>query len=102
MGDRTAHMRPAFGATFSIEPWRRLSAMRSEPEPAIDSYDNGNPRLSGFNLDGEMHGEWVFFRRDGSVLRSGAFDRGQQVGVWRTYDRAGRVVKETAFERAAR
>ena len=34
---------------------------------------------------------------DGSLTRTGAFDRGRQVGIWRTYDRAGRVVKETGF-----
>ena len=44
-----------------------------------------------------MHGSWSF-RRDGSLLRSGDFDRGRQVGVWRTYDRTGAVVKETSFD----
>ena len=44
-----------------------------------------------------MHGEWEFLRRDGSVMRRGAFDRGRQIGLWRTFDRSGRVVKETQF-----
>ena len=65
--------------------------------PAIDLYANGNVRFRGFHLDGEMHGDWEFFRADGSLMRSGAFDRGQQVGVWRTFDRKGKVVKETTF-----
>ncbi|HEX8024647.1 MAG TPA: hypothetical protein VF484_00435 [Candidatus Limnocylindrales bacterium] len=69
----------------------------SEPEPAIDRYDNGQVRFRGTNLDGRMHGPWEFFRRDGSLMHAGEFDRGRQVGVWRTYDRAGRVVKETSF-----
>jgi antitoxin component YwqK of YwqJK toxin-antitoxin module len=60
-------------------------------------YDNGNPKQRGLRLDGEMHGDWEFFRRDGSLMRSGSFDRGRQVGVWRTYDRSGSVVKETTF-----
>jgi antitoxin component YwqK of YwqJK toxin-antitoxin module len=46
-----------------------------------------------------MHGEWRWYRTDGSLMRVGAFDRGQQVGVWRTYDRAGHIVKETGFSR---
>ena len=65
--------------------------------PAIDHYDNGNVRFRGTNLDGEMHGEWAFYRRDGSLMRAGAFERSRQVGVWLTYDRAGAVVKQTAF-----
>lgn len=65
--------------------------------PAIDKYDNGNFRFRGANLKGKMHGPWKFFRRDGSLMRSGSFDRGTQVGVWRTYDRTGKVVKEIDF-----
>jgi antitoxin component YwqK of YwqJK toxin-antitoxin module len=46
-----------------------------------------------------MHGEWEFLRRDGSVMRSGSFERGKQVGIWKTFNRAGRVVKETDFSK---
>lgn len=60
-------------------------------------YDNGNPRFTGETVDGQMHGPWQFFRRDGSLMRAGSFDRGVQVGVWTTYARDGRVVKETTF-----
>ncbi len=45
-----------------------------------------------------MHGPWEFFRRDGSLMRSGSFDRGRQVGIWRTHDRTGKVLKETNFD----
>jgi len=45
-----------------------------------------------------MHGAWAFYRKDGSDMRTGSFDRGRQVGVWRTFDRTGRLVKETAFD----
>jgi hypothetical protein len=44
-----------------------------------------------------MHGAWEFFRTDGSLMRSGLFERGRQVGPWRTFDRGGRLVKETTF-----
>jgi antitoxin component YwqK of YwqJK toxin-antitoxin module len=60
-------------------------------------YDHGGPKHRGFRRNGEMHGHWEFFRRDGSLMRSGEFDRGRQVGIWRTYDRDGTVVKETEF-----
>ena len=65
------------------------------PEPAIVYYANGNVRFRGAYLDDQMHGPWEFFRTDGSVLRSGTFERGKQVGVWRTFDRVGNVVRET-------
>ena len=70
-----------------------------KPVPALDHYDNGNVRFRGANLDGEMHGAWEFFRRDGSMMRSGSFENGVQVGIWRTYDRAGKVTKETDFSK---
>jgi antitoxin component YwqK of YwqJK toxin-antitoxin module len=44
-----------------------------------------------------MHGFWEFFRKDGSLMRSGYFDRGVQVGVWTTYTRDGHPHKETKF-----
>ena len=72
-------------------------AKQDGPVPAIDHYDNGQVRFRGFDLEGEMHGDWAFFRRDGSLMRAGEFDRGRQVGTWRTFDRAGKVVKATDF-----
>jgi antitoxin component YwqK of YwqJK toxin-antitoxin module len=73
-------------------------AKMSKPVPDVVYYDDGGRRHRGFQLDGQMHGSWEFFRKDGSLMRSGEFDRGQQVGVWRTFDRTGGVVKETEFE----
>jgi antitoxin component YwqK of YwqJK toxin-antitoxin module len=69
-------------------------------EPVVDEalYANGRLKFSGFRLAGEMHGEWKFFRKDGSLMRAGAFARGRQVGTWRTYDRNDKVVKETIFD----
>ena len=74
---------------------------KSKPTPTTDRYDNGKVRFRGANLDGKMHGAWKFFRRDGTLMRSGSFDRGREVGVWRTYDRTGRTLKETDFGEAA-
>jgi antitoxin component YwqK of YwqJK toxin-antitoxin module len=71
--------------------------MQGELSPDDADYDHGGPKHRGFRLDGQMHGAWEFYRRDGSLMRSGEFDRGRQVGVWRTFDRAGAVVKETLF-----
>jgi antitoxin component YwqK of YwqJK toxin-antitoxin module len=72
-------------------------AKTSTPTPDVAHYDHGGVRYRGFQLDGEMHGAWEFLRKDGSIMRSGEFDRGRQVRIWRTFDRAGKVVKETDF-----
>ena len=74
--------------------------MPTTSKPVLDAayYDDG-VRYRGFQLDGQMHGAWEFFRNDGSVMRAGEFDRGRQIGVWRTFDRSGRVVKETHFSK---
>ena len=69
----------------------------SQPAPAVAHYANGRVKYTGFKLNGDFHGEWQFFRADGSLMRTGAFDRGRQVGVWRTYDRAGNALKATDF-----
>lgn len=71
----------------------------SKPIPDIAYYGTGALQSRGFTLDGEMHGAWEFSRKDGSVMRTGEFDRGRQVGIWRTFDRVGRLVKETDFSK---
>ncbi|MEO8273145.1 MAG: hypothetical protein ABI620_03685 [Chloroflexota bacterium] len=72
---------------------------QSTPTPDIAHYDTGAVRYRGFQLDGHMHGSWEFLRKDGSTMRTGAFDRGRQVGIWRTHDRSGNVLKETDFSK---
>jgi antitoxin component YwqK of YwqJK toxin-antitoxin module len=72
---------------------------RPDAVPDLAYYDTGALQSRGSRLDGEMHGAWEFFRKDGSVMRTGEFDRGRQVGTWRTFDRAGRLVKETDFSK---
>jgi antitoxin component YwqK of YwqJK toxin-antitoxin module len=71
--------------------------MASDPTPDQADYDHGGPKHRGFRLDGEMHGVWEFYRRDGSLMRSGEFKRGKQVGTWRTFDRTGAMVSEKTF-----
>jgi antitoxin component YwqK of YwqJK toxin-antitoxin module len=61
-------------------------------------YDNGLPRFKGEYRGEEMHGYWEFYRKDGTLMRSGSFDRGTQIGVWTTYDQQGHPYKETTFK----
>jgi antitoxin component YwqK of YwqJK toxin-antitoxin module len=60
-------------------------------------YQNGNPRYMGKFKDSKMHGYWEFFRKDGTLMRSGSFDSGKQIGIWTTYDQTGHPYKETEF-----
>jgi antitoxin component YwqK of YwqJK toxin-antitoxin module len=60
-------------------------------------YDNGNPRYKGKYKYSKMDGYWEFFRKDGTLMRSGSFDLDKQVGVWTTYDQSGHPHKETDF-----
>ena len=76
-------------------------AKQSQPVPDVAHYGDGGVRYRGFQLDGRMHGAWEFFRKDGSLMRSGEFEKGEQVGTWKTFDRAGRVVKQTEFRKPA-
>ena len=46
--------------------------------PDVAHYDDGAVRYRGFQLDGEMHGDWEFLGRDGSVMRAGPFERGRR------------------------
>jgi antitoxin component YwqK of YwqJK toxin-antitoxin module len=61
-------------------------------------YENGLPRFKGEYLNGKMHGYWEFYRKDGSLMRSGTFDEDKQVGSWTTYARDGSAVKVTDFK----
>ncbi len=70
---------------------------QQDPQPVTAHYSTGAVQSTGYMLGGEMHGDWRFFRKDGSVMRSGSFDKGRQIGVWRTFDREEKLVKETTF-----
>lgn len=67
------------------------------PEPVEKLHRDGTLWYRGFMLGGEMHGYWEWFRTDGSIMRSGTFDRGKQTGEWTTFDRSGAAVKVTSF-----
>lgn len=69
--------------------------MTETPTPYTHHHKDGSLWAEGAMLDGEPHGFWQWYRRDGTKLRSGTFERGRQVGEWTTYDRAGAVYKVT-------
>ena len=48
--------------------------------------------------DGKPTGYWEWYRKDGTRMRSGYFENGEQVGEWTTYDKNGRVYKVTTIK----
>lgn len=61
-------------------------------------YPNGFLKARGKHKAGRLQGAWEWFRRDGTIKRSGRFNDDVQVGVWVTYDADGRPYKETSFD----
>lgn len=60
-------------------------------------YDNGFLKMAGKVRGAELHGPWTWFRRDGSMMRSGSFRHGTRVGQWVTYTRTGEPHRVTTF-----
>jgi predicted small metal-binding protein len=89
-GERVHNMRPSREEILAM-------VVPNEPIEETVRYADGTTKYTGFLLDGAMHGGWSWYRTDGSLMRTGTFERGRRVGTWRTYDRTGAVVKETAF-----
>jgi antitoxin component YwqK of YwqJK toxin-antitoxin module len=61
----------------------------------VERHRNGSVRARGPVVDGQPDGYWEWFRLDGTLLRSGHFDKGRQTGEWTTYDTSGAVYKVT-------
>jgi len=57
-------------------------------------YSNGFLKFRGKMKNDAMNGKWEWFRKDGSVMRTGEFRAGQQWGTWRTFAADGRLVTE--------
>lgn len=64
----------------------------------ISKHADGSVWAKGYMLDGKQHGYFEWFRKDGTKMRSGFFDKGKQIGEWITYDKAGNVYKVTEMK----
>ncbi len=64
----------------------------------IEYHREGTVCAKGQMLDGKFHGYWEWYRKDGSLKRSGHFNRGDQVDVWTTYDSNGAPYKTTRMK----
>ena len=53
----------------------------------LSFYDNGFLKSKGKYKDGQMHGYWHFYRKDGSLMREGKLNMGEPQGEWITHPR---------------
>jgi antitoxin component YwqK of YwqJK toxin-antitoxin module len=58
-------------------------------------HKDGSLWARGQTIDDVPTGYWEWFRKDGTKLRSGHFQKGEQVGEWTTYDAKGEPYKVT-------
>ncbi|MBC2778391.1 toxin-antitoxin system YwqK family antitoxin [Parasphingopyxis marina] len=70
----------------------------SKPEPYVKKHKDGSLWATGQVIGEAPTGYWEWFRKDGTKLRSGHFDKGEQVGEWTTYDREGAPYKVTQMK----
>jgi antitoxin component YwqK of YwqJK toxin-antitoxin module len=66
---------------------------KSQEEQHIEYHKDGTVWAKGMRADGVLTGYWEWFRKDGTKLRSGSFEKGEQVGEWVTYDQKARSLK---------
>ncbi len=72
--------------------------MTDELTPRVEHHRDGTVCARGQMLGEELHGYWEWFRKDGTLKRSGHFERGEQVGEWVTYDSDGAPYKITQMK----
>ena len=77
-----------------------IDSKRNQPlKERIDQRKDGSVRAKGsVTADGTLSGYWEWFRKDGTRMRSGYFQDGEQTGEWITYDRKGRPYKTTQMK----
>ena len=68
-------------------------------EKHVKYHKDGTIWAKGELLDGQMEGYWEWFRVDGTLMRSGHFDKNKQVGEWVTYDKKGEPYKITDMDK---
>lgn len=72
--------------------------MKPKITKCIHYHKDGSIWAKGSMLGDKMHGYFEWFRKDGTKMRSGYFDKGKQVGEWITYDKKGKVYKVTMMK----
>ena len=64
----------------------------------IQYHKDGSVWAKGPMANGIPTGYWEWFRIDGTKMRSGHFQKGEQIGEWITYDKKGQKYKVTKIK----
>ncbi len=64
----------------------------------VKYHNDGGIWAKGTMVDGRPDGYWEWFRKDGTRMRSGHFEKGKQVSEWITYDKKGKIYKVTSMK----
>ncbi|HVU26012.1 MAG TPA: hypothetical protein VHE13_17910 [Opitutus sp.] len=75
-----------------------MPSRRPAAKPHVVYHRDGSVWAKGSKLGDQPTGYWEWFRKDGTRLRSGYFENGEQTGAWTTYDRDGKVYKVTRIK----
>ena len=76
-----------------------MPSKKGSPKKKYIKYHNdGTVWAKGTTVNDVPEGYWEWFRKEGTIMRSGYFKEGKQTGEWTTYDRNGKVVKVTNFD----
>ena len=76
-------------------PGKKLSKTKKN---YIKYHNDGSIWAKGTMVAGKPEGYWEWFRKDGTRMRSGYFEKGKQIGEWTTYDKKGKVYKVTSMK----
>ena len=79
-----------------------MPAKRPTPKKHAHYHKDDTLWATGLMLGDVPTGYWEWFRKDGSRMRSGYFENGEQVGEWTTYNRKGEVYKVTRIKPKAK
>jgi antitoxin component YwqK of YwqJK toxin-antitoxin module len=78
-----------------------MPTKRTSLKKHIEYHKDGSVWSKGQTANGVPTGYWEWFRLDGTKMRSGYFESGEQVGEWTTYDKKGQVYKVTKMKTKA-
>ncbi len=79
-----------------------MPTKRATTKKHVQYHKDGSVWAKGRTIDGVPTGYWEWFRKDGTRMRSGYFENGDQVGKWTTYDKNGDVYKVTTMKPKAK
>ena len=83
-----------------FEEWESPEDWEEPAEPDIDS--TGIKQYNAFNHDGEKHGYWEEFYKDGTLKRKGYYKNGLEDGPWNEFWFSGIRKEDVNYKNGAR